>query len=68
MIIVANQPVQLSPSEWSAFAWQWLQQLQNRPERYVYQSMEHLHFEWDLRESRGCSQRTGSKRSKLCII
>lgn len=51
MIIVANQPIQLSPSEWSAFEWYWLQRLQNRPIRYVYQSMEHLHFEWSLRES-----------------
>lgn len=51
MIIVANQPVQLSPSDWSTFEWYWLQQLQNRPARYVYQSMDHLHFEWNLRES-----------------
>lgn len=51
MIIVANQPVQLNRSEWSAFEWYWLQQLQNRPTRYVYQSMDHLRFEWDLRGS-----------------
>lgn len=51
MIIVANQPVQLNRSEWSDFEWYWLQQLQNRPTRYVYQSMDHLRFEWDLRGS-----------------
>ncbi|MCW3791926.1 protein-glutamine gamma-glutamyltransferase [Paenibacillus sp. LS1] len=51
MIIVANQPVELNRSEWSDFEWYWLQQLQNRPTRYVYQSMDHLRFEWDLRGS-----------------
>ncbi|WFR61608.1 protein-glutamine gamma-glutamyltransferase [Paenibacillus amylolyticus] len=51
MIIVANQPALLNRSEWSDFEWYWLQQLQNRPTRYVYQSMDHLRFEWDLRES-----------------
>ncbi|MCP1183865.1 protein-glutamine gamma-glutamyltransferase [Paenibacillus sp. 1781tsa1] len=51
MIIVANQPAQLNRSEWSDFEWYWLQQLQNRPTRYVYQSMDHLRFEWELRGS-----------------
>lgn len=51
MIIVANQPVELNRAEWSDFEWYWLQQLQNRPTRYVYQSMDHLRFEWDLRGS-----------------
>ncbi|MBR2564787.1 MAG: protein-glutamine gamma-glutamyltransferase [Paenibacillus sp.] len=51
MIIVANQPIRLSPSEWSPFEWYWLQQLQMRNTPYVYQSLEHLHFEWNLRES-----------------
>lgn len=49
MIIVANQLAQLNRSEWSDFEWYWLQQLQDRPTRYVYQSMDHLRFEWDLR-------------------
>lgn len=51
MIIVANQPALLNRSEWSDFEWYWLQQLQDRPTRYVYQSMDHLRFEWDLRGS-----------------
>lgn len=51
MIIVANQPALLNRSEWSDFEWYWLQQLQNRPSRYVYQSPDHLRFEWDLRGS-----------------
>ncbi|WP_339300933.1 protein-glutamine gamma-glutamyltransferase [Paenibacillus sp. FSL R5-0623] len=51
MIIVANQLAQLNRSEWSDFEWYWLQQLQDRPTRYVYQSMDHLRFEWDLRGS-----------------
>ncbi|WP_440119070.1 protein-glutamine gamma-glutamyltransferase [Paenibacillus sp. QZ-Y1] len=51
MIIVANQPVNLVRSDWSAFDWHWLQQLQNSSTIYTYQSMDHLHFEWTLRES-----------------
>ncbi|KAF4325680.1 hypothetical protein G195_000715 [Phytophthora kernoviae 00238/432] len=51
MIIVANQPIELVGSDWSPFAWHWLQQLQNSPTVYTYQSMDHLHFEWTLRES-----------------
>lgn len=51
MIIVANQPIELVRSDWSDFAWHWLQQLQNSPTVYTYQSMDHLHFEWNLRES-----------------
>ncbi|MFC9708273.1 protein-glutamine gamma-glutamyltransferase [Paenibacillus sp. NPDC056933] len=51
MIIVANQPIELVSSDWSAFEWHWLQQLQPGPTVYTYQSMDHLHFEWDLRKS-----------------
>ncbi|MEC0127413.1 protein-glutamine gamma-glutamyltransferase [Paenibacillus pabuli] len=51
MIIVANQPIELVRSDWSAFEWHWLQQLQNGSTVYTYQSMDHLHFEWALRES-----------------
>lgn len=51
MIIVANQPVQLNSTDWTAFESHWLQQLQNSSTVYTYQSMEHLQFEWKLRSS-----------------
>ncbi|WP_153978151.1 protein-glutamine gamma-glutamyltransferase [Paenibacillus xylanilyticus] len=51
MIIVANQPLDLVPSQWSAFEWHWLQLLQNRPTLYSYQTLDHLQFEWKLRAS-----------------
>jgi len=51
MILVANRPIQLDRQEWTDFQWHWLQKLQDSPNVYAYQSMEHLHFEWDLRSS-----------------